>query len=191
MKRVVGLVVVMDGRQKPDSPPSVGIIYKTNASGSALIEVKFAPRQPRRTHHYELTPGFGSSRSVAQHDHHAFTYDPRNRVLSMPLTVYRYHRNGGNFNGVILVKVDPARGFTNLGGVEHGDLYQQTRCASSNGYCGAAANQYWNVPVTRSIFMDDNVFTLSHYGIKVNRLTGTLTPLASLIFARTNNAFLR
>ena len=147
-------------------------------------------KNPRRTHHYKLTLGYGSSRSAAQWDHHAFTYNRRTKTLALPLTVHRYHKNGGSFAGVVLVKADPRKGFTNIGAVEHSDLAVRTRCATSN-YCGGSPSRYWNAPVQRSVFMDDKLYTLSNYGLKVNHLPG-LNVVASLIFARTKQtAFLR
>ena len=146
-------------------------------------------KNPRRTHHYKLTLGHGSSRSAAQWDHHAFTYNTRTRTLALPLTVYRYHKNGGNFAGVVLVKADPKKGFADLGAVEHRDLAARTRCATSS-YCGGP-DRNWNVPVQRSIFMDDNLYTLSSYGLKVNKLP-KLQTVASVLFANLKQtAFLR
>ncbi len=146
-------------------------------------------KNPKRTHHYKLTLGYGSSRSAAQWDHHAFTYNSRTKTLALPLTVYRYHKNGGNFSGVVLVKADPKKGFADIGAVEHSDLAARTRCATSS-YCGGP-NRYWSVPVTRSIFMDDNLYTLSNYGLKVNKLP-KLKTVASVLFANLKKtAFLR
>ena len=146
-------------------------------------------KKPKRTHHYKLTLGHGSSRSAAQWDHHAFTYNTRTKTLALPLTVYRYHKNGGNFAGVVLVRADPKKGFADLGAVEHSDLAARTRCATSS-YCGGP-NRYWRVPVQRSIFMDDNLYTLSAYGLKVNKLP-KMTTVASVLFANLKqSAFLR
>jgi uncharacterized secreted protein with C-terminal beta-propeller domain len=146
---------------------------------------------PRRTHHYELTLGSNSSRSAAQWDHHAFTFNSRTRTLALPLTVHRYHKQGGNFAGVILVKVDPRKGFSNLGDVEHSDLAARHRCATSSSSCNSAPGSSWNAPVQRSIFMDDKLYTLSSFGLKVNRLP-RLETVASLIFARSpRHAFVR
>ena len=148
-------------------------------------------RKPRRTHHYELTLGSNSSRSAAQWDHHAFTFNARTKTLALPLTVHRYHKEGGNFAGVILVKVDPRTGFRNLGDVEHSDLAARTRCAQSSSYCNGPAGRFWNAPVQRSIFMDDKLYTLSNYGLKVNQLP-RMNAVASVLFARqANHAFLR
>lgn len=139
-------------------------------------------KNPRRTHHYKLTAGASSSSSLAQWDHYAFTFDRRTRTLALPLTVNSYHEGGGNFAGVILVKVDAETGFTNLGDVEHSDLAVRAACASSSD-CSATRSQYWNAPVQRSIFMDDVLYTLSAYGLKVNRLP-RLSTVAALTFAR-------
>lgn len=147
-------------------------------------------KNPRRTHHYKLTLGRNSSSSAAQWDHHAFTFNARTRTLALPLTVRRYHKGGGNFTGVMLVKVDSDKGFINLGDVEHSDLAARARCATSN-TCGGPSSRYWHAPVQRSIFMDKMLYTLSNYGLKANSLP-RMNTVASLIFARTpNHAFLR
>lgn len=147
-------------------------------------------KNPRRTHHYKLTIGANSSSSAAQWDHHAFTFDSRTRTLALPLTVNNYHKEGGNFAGVILVKVDAEKGFVNLGDVEHSDLALRAACASSSN-CSATRAQYWNAPVQRSIFMDSMIYTLSSYGLKVNQLP-RMSTLAALTFAPgADRAFLR
>jgi len=147
-------------------------------------------KEPRRTHHYRLTLGQGSSSSAAQWDHHAFTFNARTRTLALPLTVNGYRADGGSFSGVILVKVDRSKGFVNLGDVEHSDLARRARCATSQG-CGGPGNGYWHAPVQRSIFMDDMLFTLSSYGLKVNHLP-QLDTVATVLFAEPpSQAFLR
>jgi uncharacterized secreted protein with C-terminal beta-propeller domain len=136
---------------------------------------------PRRTHHYRLTLGHGSSQSAAQWDHHAFTFNARTRTLALPLTVNNYTKQGGRFTGVILVKVDRRRGFINLGDVEHSDL------AASAG----PAIGHRHTPIQRSIFIDDNLYTLSSHGLKVSSLP-RLETVASVLFARpAPHAFLR
>lgn len=139
---------------------------------------------PRRTAHYELTTGRGTSRSSAQWDHHAFTYNARKNILALPLTVYRYHAHGGHFNGLVLVKVNPdagsanhessgsgpGRGFHEIGAIDHSDLAQRAACARSPQYCSRPAHSFWNAPINRSLFIDDNLYTLSTQGLKVNQL---------------------
>ena len=151
---------------------------------------------PRRTAHYELTTGRGTSRSTAQWDHHAFTYNARKNILALPLTVYGYHAHGGHFNGLVLVKVNPdaggtdhesvgsgpGRGFHEVGAIDHSDLAQRAACARSPYACQRPVRNYWNAPINRSIFMDDYVYTLSTQGIKVNQLK-TLNQLAALTLA--------
>jgi len=148
---------------------------------------------PRRTAHYELTTGRGTSRSTAQWDHHAFTYNARKNILALPLTVYRYHAHGGHFNGLVLVKVNPdagnthqesigsgpGRGFHEVGAIDHSDLAQRAACAHSPYACQYPVRNYWNAPINRSIFMDDYVYTLSTQGLKVNQ-TKTLNQLAAI-----------
>jgi uncharacterized secreted protein with C-terminal beta-propeller domain len=140
-------------------------------------------KNPRRTHQHKLTFGYGSSRSAAQWDHHAFTYNARTGTLALPLTVHRYHKEGGNFAGVILVKVSPRKGFSELGSVQHADLAAERYCKRSNPSYSCNAARYWNTPVQRSIFMDDYLFTLSSLGLKVHRLP-KLSRVASLLTVR-------
>ncbi len=154
---------------------------------------------PRRTAHYELTTGRGTSRSTAQWDHHAFTYNARKNILALPLTVYRYHANGGHFNGLVLVRVNsnagssnresvgsgPGRGFHEIGAIDHSDLAQRAACARSPYQCSRPASSYWNVAINRSLFIDDHLYTLSTQGLKVNRLgrLGRLNRVAALTLA--------
>jgi uncharacterized secreted protein with C-terminal beta-propeller domain len=160
--------------------------------------------KPRRTAHYELTTGRGTSRSTAQFDHHAFTYNARKNILALPLTVYRYHANGGHFNGLVLVKVNPnagrsshesvgsgpGRGFHEIGAIDHSDLAQRAACARSPHQCNRPRSGYWNVAINRSLFIDEHLYTLSNQGLKVNRL-GRLNQVAALTLAVPTRAMVR
>jgi uncharacterized secreted protein with C-terminal beta-propeller domain len=143
---------------------------------------------PRRTAHYELTTGRGTSRSAAQWDHHAFTYNARKNILALPLTVYRYHAHGGHFNGLVLVKVNPdatgdtSTGFREIGAIDHSDLAQRAACARSPYHCNRPVYNFWNVPISRSLFIDEHLYTLSTQGLKVNKL-GALRQVAALTLA--------
>jgi uncharacterized secreted protein with C-terminal beta-propeller domain len=137
-------------------------------------------KNPRRTFHHRLTFGSNSSSSAAQWDHHAFTYNARNGMLALPLTVNGYGKERRNFNGVILVKVGSEKGFSEVGEVEHSDLAAQRHC---RGRVGCNAASYWNTPVQRSLFIDDYLFTLSHLGLKAHRLP-SLSAVASLLLVR-------
>jgi len=82
-------------------------------------------KHPRRTHHYQLHQLGPYAQSAAQQSHRAFTYDPRTRVLAIPL-VYNNHAKRDAFNGLLLLRAG-AQGFEELGRVSHASLWPQAR----------------------------------------------------------------
>jgi uncharacterized secreted protein with C-terminal beta-propeller domain len=61
----------------------------------------------------------GGNFSAAEWDHHAFSYFPEYKILAMPLLSNTFSSDSRSLGGLEVLKVDPTRGFTYLGRVEH------------------------------------------------------------------------
>ncbi len=112
---------------------------------------------PQRVHQYTIEDESGTwSSSEALWDHHAFTF--HRGVLSIPayISSYPYH---GNFSGLVVMQADVDEGIQELGRIDHSDLP-----ANPNGW------DHWLVPMRRSLYIEDNLFSLSDRGVKVNDL---------------------
>ncbi len=145
---------------------------------------------PRRSHHLKLNIGSSRSSSVAQSNHHAFTYDRKSGVLAFPLNL-RDHRNPeNNFVGLMLVAADPWAGLREIGRIDHGDLGLSRRgrpciitagghCAPRRARTGSRAPQ-----MRRSIIIDGFIYSISAMGLKVNALRNPQTAVAQVVFAR-------
>jgi uncharacterized secreted protein with C-terminal beta-propeller domain len=130
---------------------------------------------PVRTHQEKISTGSWSSWSEAMWDHHAFTYHPEKGVLAFPINIYDWENDGAdNFTGLLVYNATAADGFSEIGRVGHADLVQQDYCLS-NGFerdCNRdyGDNYHWWVNMRRSIFIEDYLYSLSDYGLKVNDL---------------------
>ena len=121
--------------------------------------------------------------SQALYDHHAFTlYDG---VLSMPLYTWQWSEEDGEeaFSGLLVLDVDAEEGFSELGRVEHTDLVAQSTCAyggASNRPC--EDEDHWYASMQRSVVIEDRLYSISNYGVKVNDHRDPAVELGSVIF---------
>jgi uncharacterized secreted protein with C-terminal beta-propeller domain len=89
--------------------------------------------------------------SEALHDHHAFTY--HRNVLSIPA----YVSDGkSTFSGLVVLYVNPEWRIGELGRIDHSDLPS-----------GPWGTWTW---MRRSVYIEDNLYSISNVGIKVNEL---------------------
>jgi hypothetical protein len=72
---------------------------------------------PVRTAIYTVDNGDDVADSVADADHHAFSYFPAQGILAFPVREYSY--TSGYQARTEVVRVDPENGFTRLGGLLH------------------------------------------------------------------------
>jgi uncharacterized secreted protein with C-terminal beta-propeller domain len=136
------------------------------------------PARPARSHHHRLTFEGGWSWSAAQWDHRAFTFDPVSKTLALPVQIWGNSNASANFNGLVLFHVDARRGFEELGRITHEKLavragYDQNGWAY--GYGG----------ISRSIIMDEYVFTLSNLGLQANVVREPTAERVAVLFAGT------
>jgi hypothetical protein len=127
-----------------------------------LFDVK-NPTEPKLLHREKI--GTRGSSSAAATDHLAFNYFADRGLLAIPMTVCDGGGDGRNgdtvsFSGLLVYDVDLEKGFTKLGGVDHGGH-------------GVNCGTWWSnatSAVKRSIFLDDLVYSIASDRAKVQRL---------------------
>jgi len=107
--------------------------------------------------------------SIALNDHHAFLFDKNKELLVMPIREFvgdeksiDYKQRWIYEQKAIVLKAN-TKGFEKLGYLNH----------------GRDENNYWNSPkaIKRSLFMDDNLYTISEEKIQINDLKNNLEEL--------------
>jgi uncharacterized secreted protein with C-terminal beta-propeller domain len=109
--------------------------------------------------------GTRGSSSQAATDHLAFNYFAEQGLLAIPMTLCEGGGDGRNgtllsFSGLLVYDVDLEKGFTRLGGIDHGTK-------------GVNCNTWWsqaNSAVKRSVFLDDLVYSIATDRVKVQRM---------------------
>jgi uncharacterized secreted protein with C-terminal beta-propeller domain len=115
------------------------------------------------------------SYSEALWNHHAFTF--HRDVLSFPAYVWD---DGENFSGLIAIKVDTEDGLEELGRVDHADLVSDSACL--HGDWDDCYDYYWYAWMRRSVVIEDNLYSISDYGMKVNELETPEAEIARVLF---------
>lgn len=112
--------------------------------------------------------------SEALWDHHAFTY--HRDVLSFP--AYTWEGEEG-FSGLVAIAVDiDGLALSELGRVDHADLVGLSSCL----YGDDCDDWYWYAWMRRSVVIEDNLYSLSDYGMKVNALLTPEQEIARVVF---------
>ncbi|RVU46857.1 hypothetical protein FRC91_15045 [Bradymonadales bacterium TMQ1] len=145
---------------------------------------------PKLKHHHVISTGGWSSDSEAMWNHHAFTYQARLGVLSVPMNIWD---GGEQFTGLMLFEIDAEEeaedaGITEIGRVSHGDLVADSHCVRYDMEPGCQQEDYWGwySQMRRSIIMssengEEFVYSLSDVGMKVNNVYNTDEELASVL----------
>lgn len=140
---------------------------------------------PTLAHQYTL-PGSDWSWSEALWDHHAFTY--HRDVLTVPMFEYIDRgswEDSDYFSGSISLNATPEDGFSLVGRVDHRPLVAESECLYQRWYDwgeGVCGDNYWYARVRRSIYIEDNLFTLSDYGLRVTDLNNPADEHARVLF---------
>jgi len=119
------------------------------------------------------------SYSEALWDHHAFTY--HRDVLSIPIYTYDYDEVYGyweGFSGLLVLKITADDGIEELGRVDHKDLVADSECYYDYG----CYDDYWYAWMRRSVYIEDNLFSISNYGMKVNELMDPDVEIAKVLY---------
>lgn len=132
--------------------------------------------------------------SEALWDPHAFTF--HNGVLAVPIYTYDQDESTGDwtgFSGLWVNSVDTTTGIDELGRVDHTDLVAESDCIWDEAYgagkggtdvdSGApCANDYWYAGMRRSVVMEDWLYSVSDYGVKVTALRDPSDTVATALF---------
>ncbi|MCO4745961.1 MAG: beta-propeller domain-containing protein [Proteobacteria bacterium] len=149
-----------------------------NISGLAVTVFDVSDfANPRIAQQLELgTEGWAWSEALW--DHHAFTY--HRGVLSIPATTWQENSSGDwdYFSGLYVISVDENH-IEQLGTIDHRDLMTQSHCYYD---WEGACNDYWYASLRRSVYIEDNLFSLSNYGVKVNDLNAPDTEHTRVLF---------
>ncbi len=120
--------------------------------------------------------------SASLWDHHAFTL--HRGVLSLPVYTYDWDDRTGEYDGFsgmwVIDATDTDAGLSELGRVDHEDLVAQSECLY--GYYGECQDYYWYAWMQRSVIIEDKLFSISDYGIKVTQLDEPTVEHGSLLF---------
>lgn len=143
-----------------------------------LFDVADATR-PKLLHKEKI--GTRGSSSQAATDHLAFTWFDAEGLLGVPMTICEGGGDGRNgdhlsFSGLLVYDVDAERGFTRLGGVDHG---QPDEPGADPVSCGT----WWSKArsaVKRSLFLDDLVYSVAPDRMKVQRTSALGKDVADL-----------
>ena len=122
------------------------------------------PTEPKLVHKEKI--GTRGSSSQAATDHLAFNWFASEGLLAIPMTICEGGGDGRNgdqlaFSGLLVYDVDVEKGFTRLGGVDHGKQ-------------GVSCGTWWsnaNSAVKRSVFLDDLVYSIAGDRAKVQRMS--------------------
>jgi len=137
------------------------------------------PSDPKLQDTLEVGHNGGWAWSEALWDHHAFTY--HRDTLTIPAFTERWDEQSqtwDGFSGTISFHVTKDDPISEVGRVDHRDLVAQSECLWDRWYDWTEPGQsacswdygYWYARIRRSVYIEDNLFTLSDYGIKVNDL---------------------
>ena len=127
----------------------------------------------------------GWSWSESLWDHHAFTF--HRGVLTIPAYSWNYSEEEGYelFSGTISFSVDLEEGITEIGRVDHSSLIAGSQCLYEMWYGDSyddCNSWYYQPSVRRSLYIEDNLFSLSNYGLKVNDLNSPEDEITDVLF---------
>ena len=91
----------------------------------------------------------------------------------------------GKQNACQSIAVDGDGGIEEIGRVNHLDLVEDSECIYSMwyGYEEEVCSDWgWYASVRRSVYIEDNLFSISNYGIKVNDLNNPADEIARTLF---------
>lgn len=146
---------------------------------------------PQLAHQYEITnPDAGWSWSEALWEHHAFTY--HRDVLTIPAYRYDYTENPDGsyeydyFSGALSFGIDTDSGITMIGEVDHHPLVEESECLYSINYDyyedDVCDDWAWYANVRRNVYIEDNLFSISNYGMRITDLNDPSIEIKDVLF---------
>ncbi|WP_309894481.1 beta-propeller domain-containing protein [Archangium sp.] len=132
---------------------------------------------PREAHTQVV--GSISGWSEALHEHKAFNFFPAKGLLAIPFTDWTSSYSGDYWSNFVselrVFRVDPATGFSPVGGLSMKDVYQTVNYPQWS--------YYYSPSVRRSVMADDYVYAISDAGVRVSHVSNLTQPLATSRFA--------
>ena len=151
-----------------------------------------------------LSNNIGYGNSIAEFDHHAFTYSSENNILAIPLSYHNW-QDQDSFAGIATFKINTETGITENGSVDHSNFVEANECEKKNNSSttngtslpmrddGCIEHYYSSyVLPNRSLIMTDEsgdnsyLYSISRLGINANDLLDMETVVGSLA-VETNN----
>lgn len=161
-----------DGTGLDWSNTQLSLFNASNATDPTLVDVLgLSPVS-------DSTDGWSWGYSEATYEHKAFQYWGPKELLAVPMTTYRYkywYDSNGDYqwkyhwvSKLVIVNVSAGNNLTIHGEVDHSDFY--------------TSGHYWwsSTGITRSIFMGDYIYAISHAGVTVTNLS-TMNMTDSLV----------
>ena len=145
---------------------------------------------PTLAHQLEMVDDSqGWSWSEALWEHHAFTY--HRDVLTIPAYRSSYSVDSdGNytydyFSGTLVFGIDADAGISELGEVDHHGLVEESEClyARYYDYEDSVCDDWgWYANVRRNVYIEDNLFSISDYGIRITDLNDPSIAIKDVLF---------
>jgi uncharacterized secreted protein with C-terminal beta-propeller domain len=148
---------------------------------------------PEWQYQYEITDeDAGWSWSEALWEHHAFTY--HRDILSIPAYRYSYDvdENGNHhydyFSGTLSfdIDVESNTGIQPIGEVDHRQLVEESECLYSRYYDyyddSVCDDWGWYANVRRNVYIEDNLFSISNYAVRVTDLNDPSVSITDVLF---------
>jgi uncharacterized secreted protein with C-terminal beta-propeller domain len=132
------------------------------------------PAKPKLAHKALVGEGF----SEANHNHKAFNFYADKGLLAFPFVSYE-----GNFSSTLeLWDVNAKSGFNRRGAVDHSDLVLN----DCGGIPYAVDEFYYNCgydpQITRGVFIDEFIYSISYGGVRVHDVDNLTTPVATALY---------
>ena len=119
-------------------------------------------------------------------EHHAFTF--HRDVLTIPAYSYAYDEETGYhdyFSGAMSFAIDTEEGIEPIGTVDHRGLVEESECLYSRnyGYDNDVCNDWaWYANVRRNVYIEDNLLSISNYGVRITDLNDPSTSIQDVLF---------
>jgi len=103
-------------------------------------------------------------------------------VLSIPTYSWEWDEETQYYNvfsGLLALDVDAEDGIQDLGRIDHSDLVADSECVYGSG-CGE--DGYWYNRMRSNVYIEDNLCSVSMYGVKVNELNTPENEITRVLF---------
>jgi len=140
---------------------------------------------PTLAHQFEINDD-GWSWSEALWEHHAFTF--HRDVLTIPAYSSSYDEQTGDydyFSGSMSFAIDTEDGIDQIGTVDHRPLVEESECLYTRNYNYSedVCNDWaWYANVRRNVYIEDNLLSISNYGVRVTDLNDPSQEIRDVLF---------